>query len=113
MRRGLVAFTLQGLHDGARAARVGLVVLAVLPGTVSTGGTLACALGSLPLLRGRQLHTRATCLGQADGDGLLRGAGAMLALADMFDLFPDIFARLRGRRLALTFVLASTLDCRF
>ena len=52
-------------------------------------------------LRG-QLHARPARLGETDRDGLLRRAGAMLALADMMNLFAHEFAGLRRGCLALS-----------
>src|SRR4030095_4618911 len=56
-----------------------------------------------------QFHASATRLGQPDGYGLLRGTCAMLALADVMDLFPHEFSGLRRRRLALPRVATRTL----
>jgi hypothetical protein len=61
-------------------------------------------------LRCRQLHAGAAGFGEADGDGLLDGAGAVLAFADMFDFFADEFAGLCGGRFALGGVFVSSLD---
>src|SRR5207253_8249805 len=54
--------------------------------------------------RGRQVHSRAPGLAEPDRDGLLRRPRAVLALADVVDLFVDELARLRRRALALTLV---------
>jgi len=44
-------------------------------------------------------------LGEADRDGLLGGAGPVLALADVMDLLPHELARLGGRAHILTRIL--------
>jgi len=48
--------------------------------------------------RRAELHPGAARLGKADGDRLLRRAGAVLAFANVANLLADEFARLRGRR---------------
>src|SRR5262245_45600638 len=58
----------------------------------------------LALLLRRQLDACAPCLGEADGNRLLRRARAVLALAHVVDLFADELARLCARRLALPLV---------
>src|SRR5205823_360219 len=56
----------------------------------------------LRALRGlAELHASAPGLAQSDRDRLLSRAGAMLARADMVDLFADELAGLRRRPLAL------------
>ena len=59
--------------------------------------------------RRREFHAGAARLGEPDGDGLLRGARAVLALAHVVNLLAHELSRLRGRRLALGLVLASAL----
>ena len=56
-------------------------------------------------LRRPELHAGAPRLRKADRDGLLRRARAVLAFADVMDLFADELARLRARRLPGPLVL--------
>lgn len=52
------------------------------------------------LSRRGQFHTGAACLGKPDGDGLLCGAGAVLAFTDVVHFLAHEFTGLRRRRLA-------------
>jgi hypothetical protein len=56
------------------------------------------------------LDACASRLRQPDRDRLLRRAGAVLALSNVFDLFVDELAGLRARRLALPPVASGALD---
>src|SRR5262249_15759088 len=57
-----------------------------------------------------QLHSRPARLGQADGDGLLRGACAVLALAYVLHLLAHQLTRLRARGSAPEFLPPRALD---
>ena len=59
-----------------------------------------------PLGRRREIHPRASGFREPDGDGLLRGARAMLSRADVLDLFVNEFTRLRPRGFSLSLVLS-------
>src|SRR5262249_49416100 len=59
----------------------------------------------LALLRWFEGNARPPCLGQADGDGLLRRAGAVLPLANVIHLLVDEFTRCGRRALSLPEVL--------
>src|SRR5437867_1695013 len=109
-RRGAVPFALQSRLDGPRPLGRGL-------GPGAAMALLVRPLGAPPrlfrrgtLLRRRQVDPRLPRLGQADRDRLLRGAGAVLALADVVHLLADEFPRLRRGRLALPLVLLGPLD---
>lgn len=69
-------------------------------------GFFARALAGSLRIRWRQLHSRATRLGQSDRNGLLGRPRAVLSLAHMMDLFAYEFACLDGRRFALGLVFA-------
>jgi hypothetical protein len=114
MGRGAARFALERALGRRRAARPA----GTLRWSATSAGGIARRLaargrGSRALLRRRQIHTGPPRFRKADGNRLLGGAGAMLALADVMHLFADEFARLRGRRLALTPVAARSLQCSF
>jgi hypothetical protein len=69
-------------------------------------GFFARALAASGGIRWRQLHARATRLGQTDSNCLLGGPRAMLSLAYVMDFFAYEFARLDGRRFAFGLVFA-------
>src|ERR1700686_2739744 len=108
MRGGGVAFMLQLFAHGPRplCGRLGvrLRLLEVMLGPRSRAGA------GTALRRRRQLHARPPCLRQADSDGLLRRPRAVLAFADVLDLFMYEFASLRRRRLTLALVLSCSSD---
>jgi hypothetical protein len=60
-----------------------------------------------------QLYPRTSCLRQADGNGLLRRARAVLPFANMVYLLANEFAGLRGGRLAGSLILMGSLKCGF
>src|SRR6267143_5827581 len=91
---------LQRTLRGSRAARGGLA-LAVLTGAVRRDGAAARSLRRAPLLRRRQFDAGPARLGEADGDGLLGRARAVLALTHVVDLLAHELAGLRGGTLAL------------
>jgi hypothetical protein len=63
------------------------------------------------LARRRQFYSGPSRLGQSDGDGLLRGAGTVLAFANMVNLFPDKFSGLSAGRLSFRGIFAGTFNC--
>src|SRR6185312_6385197 len=77
---------------------------------VSAGCTFTGPLRSSTLLRWLEIDARAPRLRQTDGNRLLRGTRAVLALADVLHFLAYELARLRAGRLSLTFILASPLD---
>src|SRR4051812_19459092 len=87
------------LRDSTRDPRAALRLAFALTGFIGIFGALARALLGLALLGWRQVDARAPRLGKSDGDGLLRRARAVLAVADFLDFFVHEFAGLRGRRL--------------
>jgi hypothetical protein len=58
----------------------------------------------------RQVDARAPCLGKPNGDSLLGRACAVLAVEDFVDFFPDEFAGLGGRGLALALIALGLFD---
>jgi hypothetical protein len=83
---------------------------------------LACLIGVLGALASTCLglafpgrtkdYTCASGLGEADGDRLLWGSGAVLALADLVDFFANEFTCLSRGRFARALVLTRFLNCR-
>jgi len=63
--------------------------------------------------RWRQLYSRPPCLGQADGDRLLRRSSAMFALSDVFHFLTHKLACLRRRRFPFAFVVTRPFHCLF
>src|SRR5213593_551167 len=63
---------------------------------------------SSSLWRRWKLHASATSLRQADRDGLLRRASAVLAFAYVVNLFANKFTGLRGWRFAFLCIFTST-----
>jgi len=57
-----------------------------------------------------ELYASAAGFGEADGDGLFDGAGAVFAFADVLDFFADELAGLRGWGFAFGGVFVSSLD---
>src|SRR5438067_1701824 len=100
---------LQRALRGARAARGGLA-LAVLTGAVRRDGAAARSRRRGPLLGRRQLDAGPARLGEADGDGLLGRARAVLALAHVVDLLPHELAGLPGGTLALATVASGPFE---
>ena len=64
-------------------------------------------------LRWRQLYSGPTGLGEANGDGLLWRAGAVLAFPNVIHFFAHKLARLSRRRFAFALVFARSFDCFF
>jgi hypothetical protein len=64
-------------------------------------------------LRGRQLYSSTSCLGQTNGDCLFGRSGTVFALADVFYFFAHKLARLCGDRFAFTLILPCAFDCFF
>jgi hypothetical protein len=58
-------------------------------------------------LRHRQLHAGTSCLGQPNGNGLLRRLSAMLSFANMMHLFTDKLAGLCAGRFSLLRIVTS------
>src|SRR5687768_8603092 len=101
VRGGDAGLALQGLGDGPRALGGWAPGLGAVPNGIGALCALAGLLRHLALWRRRQVHAGAPGLGEADGDGLLGGPGAVLAFADVMDGFANEFARLGGGGLAL------------
>src|SRR5262245_38157869 len=101
MGGGRVLLALQRATDAARSPRRWFRMTARL----ARRGRRAPAGRRLRALRGTaQLHTGAPRLRQPDCDRLLRRTRAVLAFADVMDLFAHELAGLRRGRLALPFV---------
>src|SRR5262245_34258281 len=100
----------EDLRHGARDARPTPGRALVLARLISIFGAFPCALLDLAFLRRLEAHAGAPRLGEADGNGLLGRAGAVLAAADLVDLLAHEFACLRRRRLALALVLPGPFD---
>jgi hypothetical protein len=62
-------------------------------------------------LRRRQFYSRPPRLREADSNGLLWRARAVLAFSNMFHFFAHKLARLRAGRLTFTSVLVRAFDC--
>src|SRR6267378_5409443 len=100
---------LQRALRGSRATRGGRA-LAVLTGAVRRDGAAARSRRRAPLLRRRQLDAGPARLGEADGDGLLGRARAVLALTHVVDLLAHELAGLRGGTLALAAVASGPFE---
>ena len=74
---------------------------------------LPCFLGNSSFTRQWQLYPGTPRFRESDSDRLSGGARAVLALANMFNLFANKFARLGRRRLTLCLILAGTFDSLF
>ena len=103
-------FALQRLLDGARARTRGFPAASSPPCARRRGGALA-SLGLRGLRRRAELHSGSAGLAQANRDRLLGGSRAVLAAADVVNLFADELARLSRRSLAFPPVSACTLQC--
>src|SRR5262249_32749501 len=94
-----------------RRPRAGRVLPATTPATGARGGSSAGARLRLRApRRPSKLHARPSRLAQADGDRLLRGTGAGLALLNVVHLLAPDLASLGARALALTSIAPRTLD---
>src|SRR5579872_6539755 len=110
MRGRASRLALQHARDRARHARAATRLPLALPDLISIPGAFARARLRLALLRRPKRHACAARLRKADRDRLLRRARAMLALANLVDLFPDELACLRARRLPFSPVASRFLD---
>jgi hypothetical protein len=72
---------------------------------------LASAGRNLSSARGRELDSGAARFGQSNGNGLLRGAGAMFTFANMMHLFADEFTGLCGWSFPLASVFFGAFEC--
>jgi len=77
---------------------------------VSPGSAAPGFLRNTPLGRGAKGNPRPACLGQADGDGLFGGAGAVFTLANVVHLFADEFTGLGAGGFALPTISAGPFE---
>jgi len=103
-----MALALERLEHAARTRRRRLVRMASLAQVALCGA--ASTLGCRPLLRSWKLDARFARLRQPNGNGLLRRACAMLAFANVIDLFADELACLCRWSPAGAFRRASSLE---
>jgi hypothetical protein len=82
----------------------------ILAGFVGAFGTFPSFLGHRASFRRFEFHSGSARLGEADGNGLLRRASAMLAFADVVHLFADEFACLSGRGVAFALVFPCSFE---
>src|SRR5690348_3187567 len=94
MRRRAAGFVFQDLCDRARDSRPPGCLSLVLPCFVSVLRAAARALLGLSFFGRRQIDAGAPRFREPDGDRLLGRARAVLATADILDLFADELARL-------------------
>ena len=85
----------------------------MLPFAIRTRCAAASLFGHTPLGGRPQVDAGAPCFGQADGDRLLRRAGAVFAFANVMHFFAHEFPGLCACGFALPFVTASPFKCFF
>ena len=107
LRGRAVTLALQSSANGVRSRARYFASWTPALGEIALG-LAACARRSS--LFGRELHSGAARLRQADGNGLLRRPRAVLALANVVHLFAHELAGLRRRRLSLARILVRALD---
>src|SRR5690242_7245653 len=100
MRRRAARFVLQHVRDRARDARLMARLALMLSRLVGVFRTAARALLGFSFLWRRQIDARAPRFREPDSDRLLRRARAVLAAADILDLFADELTRLCAGGLA-------------
>jgi hypothetical protein len=106
--RGHASLLLQGAFGRARASlRWRLALAGPVTASIRALGAPPRPLGRLPALRRWQIHAGSPCFRQSDGDRLFRRTCAVLALADMMNLFAHVLTCLGRRRLALGLVACS------
>src|SRR6187397_934495 len=99
-------FPFQPAQAGARSFRRRRRRFPRLPLAIVASRGLSRAGGRLSLPRRLELDAGAARFRQTDGDRLLGGTSAMLALTDVLDLFADELTSLRARRFSFPLVLA-------
>ena len=96
MRGGPAAFSFQSFEGCSRSFWRRPPFSAALSLPIGPSCASARLFGDTPAAWGRQPHTRSTSFGQANSDGLFRGARAVLAPADVMHFFTNEFACLRA-----------------
>src|SRR5205823_12458701 len=104
-RDGTARFALENPRYRTRDARPPFRLPFALAGFIGVFGTSPGLRLGFALLWRTERHAGASCLGQTDGNGLLRRPCAMLAAANLADFLVHEFAGLRGGRFPRAFIL--------
>src|SRR5215212_627766 len=106
-------FVLENSRHRARDARPAMGLPFSLTRLIGIFGALARGRLGLAFSRRTKGDACPPGLREADGDGLFRRSGAMLAAADLVDLFANEFTSLSRGRLARALVPPCLLGCSF